>query len=80
MKTYGGVEVQFQKFLTPALDEGGQLHAAAVLKRPSGHWIGGLVGLTAGLDAVARKYILPGIEPQTSRLVTTLTELPCSQR
>jgi hypothetical protein len=40
----------------------GQRHALAALyprgKDPGTHWIGGWVGLRAGLDAVARKKIL----------------------
>jgi hypothetical protein len=31
MKTYGGVEIQLQAFLTLSVDVSGQLHAAAIL-------------------------------------------------
>jgi hypothetical protein len=48
----------------------GQLHVAVAFppreKVPGTHWIGGWVGLTAGLDAVEERKIsfLPGIEPR----------------
>jgi hypothetical protein len=47
----------------------GQLHTPAALfleKEP--HWIGGWVGPKAGLEAVERRKILPGIEPRPSSL------------
>jgi hypothetical protein len=50
----------------------GQLHAQAVLHTeeidPCTNWIGGWVGVRAGLDAVEKRKILPllGIKPGTS--------------
>jgi hypothetical protein len=62
MKTYWGVEVYFQAFLTSALD-GGEWSAS----RPGRftprertariHWIGGWVGPRAVLDAVVERKI-----------------------
>jgi hypothetical protein len=50
----------------------GQLHASAALpqgKAPGTHWIGGCVGLRAGLEDVEkRKFLpLPGLQPVASR-------------
>jgi len=51
------------------------------VKAPATHWMGGWVGPTVGLDAVAKgKKILPlsGIEPRSSSpliLVTNITRL-----
>jgi hypothetical protein len=60
MKTYGGVEVQLDPFLTLALDG---RRVVSFTPRPIYHWeravvapqTGGWVGPTAGLDAVEKE-------------------------
>jgi hypothetical protein len=60
MKTYWGMEVYLQAFLVSVLD--GEECSASLPDRftpevrvPISHWIGGRVGPTAGLDAVAKR-------------------------
>jgi hypothetical protein len=74
MKTYGGVEVQFQEYLASALD-GGEWSASRPGRFTLGErassirWIGGWVGPRDALDAVAeKKYPCPcqEIEPRSS--------------
>jgi hypothetical protein len=68
MKTYGGVGVLALPLLTSALD-GDEWSASLPCRFAPGqtasgiHWIGGLVGLRAGLDGMKiRKFLpLPGI-------------------
>jgi len=56
------VEVQLHQFLTSALD-GGEWSASRPGRfslregAPGTHWIGGWVGLKAGLDTVAKREI-----------------------
>jgi hypothetical protein len=62
MKTYVEVEVYLHAFLTSALvgDEwpGSRPNRFTPGERSAGsHWIGGRVGPSAGLDAVAKKII-----------------------
>jgi hypothetical protein len=55
MKTYGGVGVYINIFLTSALKVSDQFQAPAALtpgKIPCAHWIGGWVVRRAGLDGV----------------------------
>jgi hypothetical protein len=60
MKTYGGVELYLQAFLTFALD-GGEWSASLPGRftpregAPDTHWIGGWMGPRAGLDAVMKE-------------------------
>jgi hypothetical protein len=69
MKTYGGVVVYIEIFLTWAL-VGGELSASRSGRfifgeRASGtHWIGGWVGPRAGLDYVEKRILFtpPGLE------------------
>jgi hypothetical protein len=69
MKTYGGVDVQIDIFLTSAL-VGGEWSASRPCRFTpeervtSTHWIGGWVGPRAGLDYLEkRKFLtLPGLE------------------
>jgi hypothetical protein len=52
------MEVYLHAFLTSALEVSGQRHAPAALPRKEGlstHWIGGWVGLIAGLDVVEER-------------------------
>jgi hypothetical protein len=71
MKTYGGMDVYVQVFLTSALF-GGEWSASYSdrftpgERAPGTHWIGGWVDPRAGLDDVEkRKFLLvPGLEPQ----------------
>jgi hypothetical protein len=63
MKTYGGVEITAPSFLTSALD-GGEWSASCPgrftreERDPGTHWIGGWVGLSAGMDVVEKRTIL----------------------
>jgi hypothetical protein len=62
MKEYGVVEVQFDAFLTSALDGGewSASHPGRFTPReraPGTHWIGGWMGPRAGLDAVVNRKI-----------------------
>jgi hypothetical protein len=56
------VKVQLHVFLTSAVD-GGEWsasrpgHFSTGIKAHGTHWIGGLAGITAGLDAVAKRKI-----------------------
>jgi hypothetical protein len=75
MKTYGGLDVYSHAFLTSAL-VGGEWsatrpgHFTPGERVPGTHWIGGWVGLRAGLDDVeTRKFLtLPGLECRTQFL------------
>jgi hypothetical protein len=76
MKTYWGVRVYLHAFLTLALD-GGEWSASRHGRFTPGerahgtHWIGGWVGPTAGLDAVAKRKILslsPSLPARTQAL------------
>jgi hypothetical protein len=58
MMMFGGVEVYLHMFLIFALD-GGEWSASCPRERAPGfHWIGGWMGPSAGLDAVAKRKIL----------------------
>jgi hypothetical protein len=69
MKTYGGVDVEIQIFLTSAL-AGGEWSAlrpgrfTPTREKPGTHWIWGCVDPRSGLDDVGkRKFLtLPGLE------------------
>jgi hypothetical protein len=71
MKAYGGVDVYIHIFLTSAL-VGGESSASRPCRftpeerAPGTHWIGGWVGLRAGLhDVEKRKFLtLPGLQPR----------------
>jgi hypothetical protein len=68
MKTYGGVVVSINVFLTLAL-VGGEWSASHLgrfapgERTPGTHWVGGWVGPRIGLDDVERRKIspLPGL-------------------
>jgi hypothetical protein len=69
MKTCGGAGVIAPTFLIPALHGGELLATHSGRFTPSAHWIGGWVGLAAGMDANGeeKKLIpLPGIKPRQS--------------
>jgi hypothetical protein len=59
----GGVEVQLREVISYVA--------------PSTHWLGGWVGLTAGLDTVEKRKILslPGIKPLPVAILTELSRL-----
>jgi hypothetical protein len=71
MKTYGGVEVQLNAFLTKVLD-GGEWsasrprHFTPGKRAPVFYWMGGWMGSKAGLDAVV-KTKFPFLTPAGSR-------------
>jgi hypothetical protein len=64
MKAYGVVDVQIHIFLTSALLGGEWMSFTARPLYPRGknpltHWIGGWVGLRAGLDDLEKRKFLP---------------------
>jgi hypothetical protein len=85
MKAYGVLEIQLQAFLTSTLGGGEWLfsrlgHFTHGEKALGTHWMGGWMGLRAGLDAVAeRKIPCPCRQSNPGRparcLITVLTEL-----
>jgi hypothetical protein len=69
MKTYGGVDVQINVFLTSALVGSewsasllGRFTAGVIVRRT--HWVGGWMGPRTGLEDVVRRKLspLPGLE------------------
>jgi hypothetical protein len=69
MKMYWELEVQLHAFLTLALYWGEWSASHPGQYTPGTHWIGGLVGPRAGLDAMAKRNkspLLLGIEPWSS--------------
>jgi hypothetical protein len=81
MKTYGGVDVEINVFLTSAL-VGGEWSASRSCRftpgerAPATHWIVGWVGPRAGLDAVEKKknvwpYWDSNSDPSVVKLVTS---------
>jgi len=84
MKTYGGVEVWLNEYLTSALDgSDGELHAPATSlqgkQSTDTHWTGGWVCPRGGLDAVAKRNLYPCRESNPGgpvhSLVTVLDEI-----
>jgi hypothetical protein len=89
MKTYGGVTVQIQVFLTSAL-VGGEWSASRPGRFTPGkiaqctHWIGGWMGLRAGLDDVQKILDLIGtrnfdpsaVQPVTSHYIDCAIPAP----
>jgi hypothetical protein len=60
MKTYGGVEVQLQAFLTLALDRSEWSASHPRGRFPGSHWIGGSGERQSRLDMIAkRKFPAP---------------------
>jgi hypothetical protein len=62
MTMYGGVEVQFNEFLTSALHGDGWSASAAFSPRkaaPGTHWMGGLVDPRDSLKALKNRNLLP---------------------
>jgi hypothetical protein len=62
MKVYWGVEVWLHEFFNSPLDEGEWSasrpgHFSSRERAPDTHWIGGWVGLRAGLDTVVKRKI-----------------------
>jgi len=83
MKMYWGVDVQLQASLAFTLDGGewSASHSGHFTPRGrahSTHWIGGWIGLRAGLDTVAKRQnpCLSNAGHPPHSLVSMLTELP----
>jgi hypothetical protein len=73
VKTYGGVDVQIQVFVTSARVAGEWSasclgHFTLMKRAPGTHWIGGWVGPTTSLDDMKGRKILPlpGLKLQPS--------------
>jgi hypothetical protein len=77
MKAYGGVDVQINIFLTPALvDDGWSASRPGRLspkeRTPSTHWTGGWVGPRVGLDPGEEKIL----DPTGTRTPTRRSSIP----